>query len=306
METSAESNKRIAVIIPCYNEELSVAKVVSDCRSVLPLAQVYVCDNHSSDRTAERAKAAGAEVIQESRRGKGFAVRALLEHVSADIYVLIDGDDTYPVESAPALINELCEKNVDMVVGSRLSSGENSFRRFHRLGNRLIAGAINQIFESSLTDVMSGLRVFSGRFARNVPLVSRGFEIETQMTVQALYYQFGMCEMAIQCRERAPESISKLSTWRDGIKIILSVINAFKAYRPLLFFSFLGFFAVLFGFVLSVCPENPSEMIETMAHLSFGVGVLSVFCGLILDTLNHRLREVGQLVSLRTEKRFRD
>jgi glycosyltransferase involved in cell wall biosynthesis len=294
-------NRKVAVLVPCLNEERTIEKVIQDFRKELPGAAVYVYDNNSSDQTALVAKAAGAEVIREKRRGKGFVVASMFEDVEADLYVLVDGDDTYPAEKVHDLLRPLVEERADMVVATRLDEfGERSFRPFHLFGNRLVVGLVNLIFKCDLKDIMSGYRAFNRDFVRKVPIVSRGFEVETEMTLQALHYDFVIAEVPVPYRKRPEGSSSKLKTFSDGMKTLLTIFDIFKAYRPLLFFFILG--VILAGLGLFIGSIPVAEFLETgkiqrfpSAVLASGIMIVSVICvaiGIILDAINHRLREL--------------
>jgi len=294
-------SRKIAVLIPCLNEEQTIAKVIQDFRKELPEAAVYVYDNNSSDRTALIAGAAGARVVREKRRGKGFVVASMFEKVDADLYVLVDGDDTYPADRVHELLRPIVDERADMVVGNRLEEfGKRSFRPFHVFGNKLVVSLVNLIFKCKLTDVMSGYRAFNSDFVRKVPIVSRGFEVETEMTLQALHYDFVIAEVPVPYRKRPEGSSSKLKTFSDGIKTLLTVFDIFKAYRPLLFFFILGAVLGCVGLLIGSIPV--AEYLETgrierfpSAILASGIMIVSVICvamGIILDAINHRLREL--------------
>lgn len=305
----------IAVLIPCLNEESTVGKVVGDFRRVLPGSVIYVYDNNSSDRTAEVARSAGAVVRREKRQGKGWVISSMFEQVEADFYLLVDGDDTYPAENADEILMPLLEGTADMVVGTRLEDySEQSFRPFHLLGNRLIVGLVNMLFKSSLKDIMSGYRGFNADFVRKVPVVSRGFEVETQMTLQALYYGFVIVEVPVPYRKRPEGSQSKLKTFSDGLKTILTIFDIFKAYRPLLFFSLLGAILACSGLLIGSVPVL--EYLKTgkiarfpSAILASGIMVISVICvavGMVLDAVNHRLRELIRITAMGKVRRGND
>ncbi len=294
-------SRNIAVLIPCLNEEQTVAKVIEDFRKELPEAAVYVYDNNSADRTALIAGAAGARVVREKRQGKGFVIASMFEEVEADLYVLVDGDDTYPAEKVHELLRPLIDERADMVVGNRLEEfGERSFRPFHVFGNKLVVRLVNVIFKCKLKDIMSGYRAFNSDFVRKVPIVSRGFEVETEMTLQALHYDFVIAEVPVSYRNRPEGSSSKLKTFSDGMKTLLTIFDIFKAYRPLLFFFILGAFLGCVGVLIGSIPVT--EYLETgrierfpSAILASGIMIISVLCvamGIILDAINHRLREV--------------
>ena len=288
-------SRKVAVLIPCLNEEQTIAKVIQDFREALPEAAIYVYDNNSSDRTA------GARVFREKRQGKGFVIASMFEDVEAELYVLVDGDDTYPAEKVHDLLAPLVDEQADMVVGTRLEEfGEQSFRPLHVFGNKLVVGLVNLIFKSKLKDIMSGYRAFNRDFVRKVPIVSRGFEVETEMTLQALHYDFVIAEVPVPYRKRPEGSSSKLKTFSDGMKTLLTVFDIFKAYRPLLFFFILGAALGCVGLFIGSIPVK--EYLETgrierfpSAILASGIMIISVICvamGIILDAINHRLREL--------------
>jgi glycosyltransferase involved in cell wall biosynthesis len=295
------ASTKVAVLIPCLNEEQTIAKVIQDFRKALPEAAVYVYDNNSSDRTAAVAGGAGARVVREKRQGKGFVIASMFEDVEADLYVLVDGDDTYPAERVHELLQPIVDERADMVVGTRLEEfGERSFRLFHMFGNKLVVRLVNLIFKCNLKDIMSGYRAFSKDFVRKVPIVSRGFEVETEMTLQALHYDFVIAEIPVPYRKRPEGSNSKLKTFSDGMKTLLTIFDIFKAYRPLLFFFLVGAFLGCVGLLIGSIPVT--EYWETgrierfpSAILASGIMIVSVICvaiGIILDAINHRLREL--------------
>jgi len=295
----------VAVIVPCYNEELTVAKVVTDFMHALPGAQIIVYDNNSSDETALRASQAGAIVRLAPRQGKGNVVRQMFDEVDARIYVMVDGDDTYPAEAAPELIAELRKTDADMLVGVRmLSFAAGSFRRFHRLGNRLVAWLISRLFSSKVTDVLSGYRVFSRSFVKTVPLISEGFEIETEMTLQALAKRFIIRELPIAYGRRPEGSRSKLDTWSDGFLVLKSIAMICKDYKPLLFFSSLGGFLLVVTLIAGLAPIVDYVRERYVYHLPLailatGTGILSALSltiGLILHTISRYHNENFELL----------
>jgi len=299
-------DKNVAVLIPCYNEEVTIKKVINDFQQQLPMATIYVYDNNSSDNTSDIARAEGAIVVREKRQGKGFVVASMFEDIDADVYVLVDGDDTYPADSVHELILPIIEERADMVVGTRLTAfSDKSFRPFHIFGNRLVVKLVNMIFKSKLTDIMSGYRAFNMDFIRKIPIISRGFEVETQMTLQSLYYDFVIMEVPVSYRERPEGSYSKLNTFSDGMKLILKIFDIFKAYRPLLFFSIIGSVLAVTGLLIGSVPVI--EFVETgkishfpSAILASGIIIISVIfiaIGIILDAINHRLRELMRVIS---------
>ena len=301
---SATFTQRIAVLVPCYNEEKTVAQVVQDFRAVLPQAIIYVYDNNSKDQTAQRAAAAGAIVRTEKHQGKGNVMRRMFSDIEADIYVLVDGDNTYHAASTPAMIDQLLTEQLDMVVGSRLTSHEGAaFRRGHQFGNRLLTGFVSMLFGRSLTDMLSGFRVMSRRFVKSFPALSKGFETETELTVHALELRMPITEIVTPYGARPSGSESKLRTYRDGFRILLTIINLFKEERPLAFFTILFALLAAISVILAVplfityaatglVPRFPTAILATGIML---LAFLSLVCGLILDTVTHGRRELKRL-----------
>lgn len=287
--------KSITVLIPCLNEEVAIGKVVRDFRKYLPEARVVVYDNDSTDKTAQVARDAGAEVVCETQRGKGNVVRSMFEQTDADIFVLVDGDDTYPAEEVRKLITPVAEGKADMVVGDRLSSSyfsENK-RPFHNMGNRLVRSLVNRLFKRRLADIMSGYRVMSRRFVKNFPVISSGFEIETEMTVFALERHFKVKEIPVAYKNRPEGSVSKLNTVFDGVRVLKTVMMLFRDYRPFAFFSTLAFVAACVGLGLFVpvlveywktglVPRFPTLIVACFIIL---VSILLFFVGLLLDVI---------------------
>ncbi|MCL6636865.1 MAG: glycosyltransferase family 2 protein [Alicyclobacillus sp.] len=305
---------KIAVLIPCYNEELTIAKVVQDFRRELPEAEIYVYDNNSSDRTAEQAARAGAVVRREPRQGKGNVVRSMFRDVQADIYVMVDGDDTYPAEFVHELLRPIQEGWADMVLGDRLSNGsyeQENKRPFHNFGNNLVRALINRLFHARLHDIMTGYRAFNRRFVKHLAVASEGFEIETEMTLHALDKKFNLAEVPIDYRDRPPGSVSKLNTVSDGVRVLRTVFWIFKDYKPLAFFGTCAVICCLLG--LAVGIPVISEFVRThwiskvpSAILAVGLMVLStisVTCGFILDTIVRHHRELYQLLLNQAEAR---
>ncbi len=299
-------DKSIAVLIPCYNEEVTIADVVRDFRSQLPEAKIYVYDNNSSDRTVQEASSQGAIIGYEYKQGKGNVVRTMFREVDADIYVMVDGDSTYPADRVNALIDPVLQGKADMTVGTRLDRyEERSFRVFHKFGNELIRRTINLLFRTELRDILSGYRCFNSRFVKSVPLLSSGFEVETELTLQALDKKFVIKEIPIDYFSRPEGSQSKLNTYLDGILILRTIMWVFKDYRPLRFFSILGFLFLIVGLLLGSIPI--AEFLNTgrVTHPSTAVlatglvltSLLSFSIGLILDTVNRRHNELYQLLS---------
>ncbi len=296
----------VAVLVPCFNEAAAIAKVVADFRAALPAATVYVYDNNSTDETTAIAAAAGAEVRRESRRGKGNVVCRMFQDVEADIYVMVDGDDTYDASAAPALVARLYDDNLDMVVGKRIETHEAAYRAGHRLGNQVLTGLVRRLFGARIDDMLSGYRVFSRRFVKSFPSFSREFEIETELTVHAMQMRMPVAEVDTRYKERPPGSMSKLRTFRDGWRILLTITNLMRNERPLLFFSLVGMIIALGAVILAV--PVVLEYLDTGAVRRFptailctGLGVVAVVCiatGLILDLVAHVRREAKRLVYL--------
>lgn len=302
--------KKIAVLIPCYNEELTVEKVIKDFKRELPEADIYVYDNNSKDKTAEIARNAGAIVKHEYRQGKGNVVRTMFMDIDADIYVMVDGDDTYPAEEVHKLIKPIEEERADMVIGDRLTNGtyqKENKRHFHEFGNNLVRKSINVLFNTKLKDIMTGYRVFNKIFVKNMPVLSPKFEIETEMSLHALDKKFIIEEIPIVYRDRPEGSTSKLNTIGDGIKVVKTIVKMFKDYKPLKFFGVIA--AILFIIGLAFGIPVIVEFFKTRyitkvptAVLATGIMILSVIigqCGVILDTVVKHHRESYELNLLR-------
>ena len=284
----------IAVLLPCYNEEVTIGKVVRDFKAALPGATVYVYDNNSTDRTAEIAAAEGAIVRREPRQGKGNVIRAMFEDIDADVYVMADGDDTYPADAAPAMVAKVLD-GYDMVIGDRLSSTyfQENKRPFHNFGNRLVRGSINGLFGAHVTDIMTGYRAFSFTFVKTYPVLSRGFEVETEMTIHSLNNNLRLYEMPIQYRDRPEGSVSKLDTVGDGIKVMSTIFRMIREYKPLPFFGGLGLIIGIVGIVL--CGTVTFEFAKTGVVTHFPTligavmlviaGLLLIIAGIILDVM---------------------
>ena len=296
---------KIAVLIPCYNEAKTIAKVVSDYRAALPEADIYVYDNNSKDGTDEIARNAGAIVRYEYRQGKGNVIRTMFREIEADCYLMIDGDDTYPAENAREMVDLVLEKHVDMVVGDRLSATyftENK-RPFHNLGNRLVRGLVNTFFKGDVRDIMTGYRAFSYQFVKSFPVISQGFEIETEMTIHALDKNLSLKSIPVEYRDRPEDSVSKLNTYSDGFKVLKTIARLFKEYRPLRFF---GILAALFGvvglvmflpvliefFATGLVPRFPTLIVSTVMMVC---ALLMLVCGLVLDTVAKKHRQLFEI-----------
>jgi glycosyltransferase involved in cell wall biosynthesis len=292
---------RIAVMIPCYNEELTVRQVIEDIRTALPDAEIYVYDNNSRDKTSEIAREAGAIVRFEKRQGKGFVLQRMFREIDADVYVMIDGDSTYPANQAQKLIDPVMNEGVDMVIGSRLMSASNSeFKRLNRFGNKFFLRTINYIFKVELTDILSGYRAFSRKFIKNVLLFAGGFDTETEMTIKALARGYQIVEVPVDLTNRPEGSSSKIRIIRDGSLILKMIFSLFRDYKPLTFFGGIGLAMVLVGLVLGAYVVY--QFIETgyvyhfpTAILATGLelaGMLSITVGLVLHTIARRSLEI--------------
>ena len=294
---------RIAVLLPCYNEEAAIAQTVAGFRAALPGADIYVYDNNSADRTREVAAAAGAIVRTERMQGKGHVVRRMFADIEADVYVMADGDATYDAAAAPAMVARLIEERLDMVVGARQSEVEEAYRRGHRLGNRLFTGLLASLFGRTFSDIFSGYRVFSRRFAKSFPALSRGFETETEISVHALELVMPVAEVVTAYGARPEGSHSKLSTYRDGWRILKTIVHLVRIERPVLFYGSFALFLAALAIVLAVplavtyaetglVPRFPTAILATGLMI---LAAMSFMCGLILDTVVRGRREVRRL-----------
>ena len=304
---------KIAVLVPCYNESKTVAKVVADFKRVLPEATIYVYDNNSTDGTDEIARQAGAVVRYEYRQGKGNVVRSMFRDIDAECYIMADGDDTYPAEFARELADKVLQRNADMVVGDRLSSTyftENK-RPFHNLGNSLVRWSINKIFKSNVKDIMTGYRAFSYQFVKTFPVVSKGFEIETEMTIHAISMNMAVENVIIEYRDRPEGSESKLNTVSDGIKVLKTIFNLCKNFKPLFFFSILAavMTAVSVGFFIPMVlvPYIRTGVVEhfpTLIACCFVLlaAIISFFSGLILDSIKLKARREFEFRLIQTKE----
>ena len=279
----------IEVAIPCYNEELSVGKVVRDFQKALPGHAIVVYDNNSTDHTAERAREAGARVVPVPGQGKGVVVRTIFETTKASIVVLVDGDDTYEAEDVNKLIAPVVAGEADMVIGTRLHNNPEEFRAMHHFGNRLLTGTLNSLYRTEHQDILSGYRAFSRRFIEHLPLISTGFEIETELLIQAHEQNFGVREVPIRFRDRPPGSFSKLNSFRDGYRILLTMITLLRDHRPLLTFTVLAALTFAAGVIIWLVGLRPAGVVVMMA--AFGLQL----AGLVLNTINVRMRELMSL-----------
>ena len=288
---------KVAVLLPCYNEEMTIAKVIADFRKALPDAEIYVYDNNSTDRSRELAAEAGAAVRSVPQQGKGYVVRKMFQEIEADCYLMVDSDDTYPAEAAPDLIRDILAGEMDMVTGDRLSTTYYNVnpRKFHNFGNSLVCFLIRLLFRHKVSDVMTGYRAFSRRFVKNCPILCSGFELETEMTLFALDRRLPFREIPVTYRDRPAGSVSKLNTYRDGFRVLKTIFLLLSNYRPMFFFGMLGLLALLVsaGFFIPVLleylktgavPRYPTLFCAVSLAI---VGVLLIGCGLILKTVKH-------------------
>ena len=301
------SRPDVAVLIPCYNEELTVGKVIDDFRRALPEARIIVFDNCSTDRTATLAAEHGATVLRECRQGKGFVVESMFDRIKADAYVMVDGDDTYPAEKVHELLAPILAEDADMVVGSRLEThAAASFRPLHVAGNNLVRALVNLPTHSHLKDIMSGYRAFSRRLVDRLPVVASGFDIETEMTVQAVYYQMKIVEVPVAYGERPTGSESKLSTFRDGFLVLWKIFGLFRSLKPLTFFGSIGLLCCAAGLLAGVLPIHDylTEPGHYVRHVPLGIlasalmiiALGNISLGILLHTLNWRLRELHSVL----------
>ena len=303
---------KIAVLIPCYNESKTLEKVVKDYKKVLPNADIYVYDNNSTDGTDKIAKKAGAIVKYEYRQGKGNVIRSMFKDIDADCYLMIDGDDTYPKENAKEMCDLVLNGKADMVIGDRLSSTyftENK-RPFHNFGNKLVRGLINLLFKSNIRDIMTGYRAFSYEFVKTFPVLSKGFEIETEMTIHALDKNFLLKEIPVEYRDRPEGSVSKLNTYSDGFRVLKTIARLFKEYKPTVFFSFISLIfliiSLIFGipvfvefFDTGLVPRIPTLI---FAGFMLIISILLFVCGLILEVVVKKHRQLFELILIKTKK----
>ena len=305
--------EKIAVLIPCYNEELTIEKVIKDFRKELPEADIYVYNNNSKDRTKEIAIKNGAIVVDEYKQGKGNVVRSQFRDIEADIYVMVDGDDTYPAEFVHQLIEPVRNGQADMTIGDRLSNGtyqKENKRPFHEFGNNLVKKAINVLFDTKLKDIMTGYRVFNKRFVKNMPVLSPKFEIETEMSLYALDKKYIIKEIPIVYRDRPEGSSSKLNTVGDGIKVVKTIARMFKDYKPFKFFGLIALILFIIGLAIGIpvlveffktayITKVPSAILATGF---MGLVAVSLQCGIVLDTITRQHKEDYELNLLRYEQ----
>ena len=292
---------KIAVLIPCFNESKTIAKVVSDWKLELPEAKIYVYDNNSTDNTATLASSAGAEVRFEHKQGKGNVIRRMFREIDAEVYILVDGDDTYPADCGRRMVDEVLINKADMVVGDRLSStyfNENK-RPFHNFGNNLVKKSINHLFKTDINDIMTGYRAFSYLFVKSFPVLSKGFEIETEMTIHAVHKNMAISNVIVEYRDRPDGSVSKLNTYSDGFKVLKTIVRLYRNYKPLPFFSMLAVFlllvsAVMFAPVLAgyintgLVARFPTLIVCGFIALA---AIVSFFSGLLLSTIEEKERQ---------------
>lgn len=307
---------KMAVLIPCYNESKTIEKVVNDYRKALPEAVIYVYDNNSTDNTAEIAEKAGAVVRHEYQQGKGNVIRRMFREIDAECYIMVDGDDTYPAEYGRKMTDMVLNKHVDMVVGDRLSSTyfEENKRPFHNFGNSLVRWSINALFKSDIKDIMTGYRAFSYQFVKTFPVLSRGFEIETEMSIHALDKNLYVENLVIEYRDRPAGSESKLNTYSDGIKVIKTIARLFKNYKPLNFFGIIAFILfvlaliffipVLYAYIQTGLVKNFPTLI--VCGFTVIAAILSLFSGLQLQTIAQKNRQDFEMELIRCHNQFKD
>ena len=306
-------NKKIAVLIPCYNEEKTIEKVVKDYKKALPDAEVFVYDNNSTDKTSKLAGRAGANVRHEYKQGKGNVIRSMFKDIDADCYLMIDGDDTYPASNAKEMCNLILSKQADMVIGDRISSTylKENKRIFHNFGNLLVRFLINTLFKSNVRDIMTGYRAFSYEFVKTFPVLSRGFEVETEMTIHALDKNFLIKEIPVEYRDRPEGSVSKLNTFKDGFKVLKTIGRLFKEYKPTIFFGLISllFFiiALIFGipvfieyFKTGLVPRFPTLIFSGFMLM---ISILMLVCGIILEVVVKKHRQLFELYLVNLRRR---
>lgn len=304
---------KIAVLIPCLNEEMTIGKVIDDFRRELPLATICVFDNCSTDTTVTVAAEHGAVVLKEPRTGKGFVVDSMFDRIDADVYVMVDGDDTYPDGHVHKVLEPVLAGDADMVVGARLLDyADRSFRPLHVFGNNLVSRLVNLVSGAQLTDIMSGYRAFNRRVVERIPVVSAGFEVETEMAIQMLYHQLKIVEVPIPYEPRPAGSESKLKTFRDGFRVLWKIFSLFRAFKPLTFFGGLGLILMILGLLAGIPPVNdyltePDHYVRhvPLAILATGLIILSagcIFLGILLHAVNWRSRELHNVLTRKSPK----
>ena len=306
-------DKKIAVLIPCYNESKTIEKVVKDYKKALPTADIYVYDNNSKDHTDEIAKKAGAIVRYEYKQGKGNVIRSMFRDIDADCYLMIDGDDTYPSEHAKEMCDYILNGQADMVIGDRLSSTyfKENKRPFHNFGNVLVRKLINTLFKANVKDIMTGYRAFSYEFVKTFPVLSKGFEIETEMTIHSLDKNLLLKEIPVDYRDRPEGSVSKLNTFSDGFKVLKTIARLFKEYKPTIFFSIFGFifFAISLIFAVPVFADYfKTGLVERFPTLIFSgfmlmISMFSFVCGIILEVVVKKHRQLFEYVYINTKRK---
>ncbi len=297
--------KKIAILIPCYNESKTIEKVVKDYHKAIPEADIYVYDNNSTDGTDEIARKAGAIVKYEYQQGKGNVIRSMFREIDADCYLMIDGDDTYPAENAREMCDLILEGKADMVIGDRLSSTyfEENKRAFHNFGNRIVRFLINVIFNNNIKDIMTGYRAFSYRFVKGFPVLSKGFEIETEMTIHAVDKNYKLVEIPVTYRDRPEGSVSKLNTYSDGIKVLKTIGTLFKEYKPAMFFNLIAFLFLLTALILGIPPfveyfqtglvfKVPSLIV---ASICLAISIMLFITGIILQVIAKKHKQLYEL-----------
>lgn len=306
---------KIAVLIPCYNEALTIEKVVNDWKAALPEATIYVYNNNSKDDTAEIARRAGAVVRNEYKQGKGNVIRRMFREIDAECYVMVDGDDTYPADCAREMVDKVLNRNVDMVIGDRLSStyfSENK-RPFHNLGNTVVRGSINLLFKSDIKDIMTGCRAFSYQFVKSFPVLSKGFEIETEMSIYAIDRNMFLENVVIPYRDRPEGSESKLNTYSDGFKVLMTIAKLFRVYKPLAFFGGIALILMLIavGFFIPVLMEYVQTgmvpRFPTMIACGFVAiaAIQSFFTGLLLESIRHKNKQYFEMDLIHIQNNYR-
>lgn len=304
---------KVAVLIPCYNESQTIGKVVRDFRAVLPDdSTIYVYDNNSTDDTADIALRAGAVVRHEYQQGKGNVIRRMFREIDAECYVIVDGDDTYPAECAPEMVERILRHQCDMVIGDRLSSTyfEENKRPFHNFGNVLVRKSINLLFRSSIKDIMTGYRAFSYQFVKTFPVLSKGFEIETEMSIHAIDKNLAVENVVIDYRDRPENSVSKLNTYSDGMKVLLTIGKLFRTYKPLVFYGLVALLLTVIAFVMFIpvfteyfqtglVPRFPTLIVSGFIMIA---AIQAFFSGMILETINRKNRQDFELELIRVHK----